>query len=191
LSIATARISVVPDPLSVVPDPLSVVPNPLSVAPDPLPVAPDPLPVAPAPLFAAPFPLVAPHYPLFGAPKGKFGGKIEWEEQTNKWLNLIPTTNLRKGQQNRGFEKIRRKICGHTDTAIAAPERRCDALRRREAGRCKKSLRGLLLFTCEYLRHLQTKFVKGIIPDFFNLPLIFDKLGRFFAKCPRLMNPSP
>jgi hypothetical protein len=57
-------------------------------------------------LFAAPFPLVAPHDPLFGAPKGKFGGKIEWEEQTNEWLNLISTTNLLKCQQISGFDKI-------------------------------------------------------------------------------------
>jgi hypothetical protein len=119
LTIATARISVAPDPLSVAPDPLSVAPDPLSVAPDSLSVAPDPLPVAPdslpvapdplpvapdsssiapAPLIAAPNPLVAPHYLLFGAPKGKFGGKIEWEEQTNEWLNLISTTNLQKCQ---------------------------------------------------------------------------------------------
>jgi hypothetical protein len=85
----------------------------LSIAPDPLSVVPDPLSVTPAPLNGAHFPLVAPHYPLFGAPKGKFGGKIEWEEQTSKWLNLISTTNLRKRQQNSGFDKIRRKIGGH------------------------------------------------------------------------------
>jgi hypothetical protein len=88
--------------------------------------------------------LLAPH-------KGLYDRKIEREEQTNGWLelinvclNLISTTNLRKCQQNGGFEKFGGKIGGDGDTAVAVPERRFDALRMREAGRRKKSLRFFL-----------------------------------------------